>query len=47
MIKITLVVAMIAVLAGCGVKNDLVRPNGRADTKTERNPSLPPSQTGR
>jgi hypothetical protein len=34
-------------LAGCGVKNDLVRPNGQPTPKTERDPSLPPNQTGR
>ena len=39
--------AVIASLAACGVKNDLVRPNGQPTAKTERDPSLPPNQTGR
>lgn len=42
-----ILLAMIASLAACGVKNDLVRPNGQPTPKTERDPSLPPNQTGR
>ena len=42
-----ILLAMIATLAACGVKSDLVRPNGQATSKTERDPSLPPNQTGR
>jgi hypothetical protein len=38
---------LLASLVGCGVKSDLVRPNGQATPKTERDPSLPPNQTGR
>jgi hypothetical protein len=34
-------------LTACGVKNDLIRPNGQATSKSERDPSLPPSTTGR
>ncbi len=45
--KKLILVAMIAVLAGCGVKNNLVKPNGQPNAKTERDPSLPPNQTGR
>jgi len=39
--------AMIACLAACGVKNDLVKPNAQPTPKTERDPSLPPTPTGR
>ena len=45
--KKLLLILLIGSLAACGVKNDLVRPNGQATTKTERDPSLPPNQTGR
>ena len=45
--KKLILVAMIAILAGCGVKSDLVRPNGQPTAKNERDPSLPPIQTGR
>jgi hypothetical protein len=37
--------ALLTVLAACGVKNDLVKPNGEATPKTERDPSLPPTPT--
>lgn len=40
-------VVMIASLAACGVKNDLVRPNGQPTADNERDPSRPPNQTGR
>ena len=42
-----LLLVMIASLAACGVKNDLVKPNGQATPKSERDPSLPPNTTGR
>jgi predicted small lipoprotein YifL len=38
-----ILLAMIACLAACGVKNDLVKPNGQPTAKTEKDPSLPPS----
>jgi hypothetical protein len=38
---------LIASLAACGVKNDLVRPNGKPTAENERDPSRPPNQTGR
>ena len=38
---------LIASLAACGVKNDLVRPNGQPTAENERDPSRPPNQTGR
>ena len=45
--KKLILLAVIASLAACGVKNDLVRPNGQPTPKNERDPSLPPNQTGR
>ena len=37
--------ALIALsLAGCGVKSDLVRPDGTPTPKGQKDPSKPPSQ---
>jgi predicted small lipoprotein YifL len=38
---------LLASLSACGVKNQLVKPDGQATPKSERDPSLPPSTTGR
>ena len=35
------------VLAGCGVKNDLIKPNGQATPRDEHDPSKPPYPLGR
>lgn len=35
------------VLASCGVKNDLVRPNGQATARGQPDPSKPPGPLGR
>jgi predicted small lipoprotein YifL len=43
-----LVIAMLAfAVTACGVKNDLVKPNGQAPTKDEHDPSKPPYPLGR
>ena len=43
-----LVVAILALaVAGCGVKNDLVTPDGKPTPKSEKDPSKPPQQLGR
>jgi predicted small lipoprotein YifL len=34
-------------LAGCGVKNDLVLPDGKPSPKGEKDPSKPPQQQTR
>ena len=34
-------------LAGCGVKNDLVKPNGESTPKNQTDPSKPPYPIGR
>jgi len=46
-VKKILLLALVASLAACGVKNNLVKPNGQPVDKTARDPSLPPSQPGR
>jgi len=35
------------VLAACGVKNQLVKPDGKPTPRSERDPSQPPQPTGR
>jgi hypothetical protein len=35
------------VLTGCGVKNDLIKPNGQSNPRDESNPSKPPNPLGR
>ena len=39
--------ALSLLVAGCGVKNDLVKPNGQATTKDTPDPSKPPYPLGR
>ena len=40
-------VALSLLVAGCGVKNDLVKPNGQSTTKDTPDPSKPPYPLGR
>jgi len=40
--KKVILLLMLASLAACGVKNDLVRPDGKATPRDEKNPSSPP-----
>ena len=35
------------VLTGCGVKNDLIKPNGQSTPRDEHDPSKPPDPLGR
>jgi hypothetical protein len=45
--KLILFAALALVVAGCGVKNDLVKPNGQATPKDQSDPSKPPYPLGR
>ena len=45
--KLILLAAATLVLMSCGVKNDLVKPNGQATPRDEQNPSKPPYPLGR
>ena len=46
--KTVLIFAALALmLTGCGVKNDLVKPNGQTTPKDEKDPSKPPYPLGR
>lgn len=42
-----IVVALSFLVTACGVKNDLVKPNGQSTTGDERDPSKPPIPLGR
>jgi len=41
--KIALAVILALSLAGCGVKNDLVMPDGKPTPKGQKDPSKPPT----
>lgn len=46
--KHVLIIAALALLVtGCGVKNDLVKPNGQSTSRDEPDPSRPPYPIGR
>jgi hypothetical protein len=45
--KLIAVALLAFAVAACGVKNDLVKPNGQATTKDDHDPSKPPYPLGR
>jgi predicted small lipoprotein YifL len=45
--RMLLLMASVALLAACGVKNDLVKPNGERTPRTANDPSKPPNPIGR
>ena len=45
--KLIAIAVLAFAVAACGVKNDLVKPNGQATTKEEHDPSKPPYPLGR
>jgi hypothetical protein len=44
--KLLLFLALTLAVTACGVKNDLVKPNGQATSKDDRDPSKPPYPLG-
>ena len=44
---LVLLAALAFLVTACGVKNDLVKPNGQATRKDEPDPSKPPYPIGR
>ncbi|MGA7712867.1 MAG: lipoprotein [Rhizomicrobium sp.] len=46
-LRLVLAFAILLTVSGCGVKNDLVLPDGKATPKTAKDPSKPPSEIGR
>ncbi|HWA69870.1 MAG TPA: lipoprotein [Rhizomicrobium sp.] len=45
--RLVLLAALSLLVTGCGVKNDLVKPNGHPDKRQEPDPSKPPYPIGR
>ncbi|HJW42512.1 MAG TPA: lipoprotein [Rhizomicrobium sp.] len=43
-LRIVLAMALAFSLAGCGVKNDLVMPDGKPTPRGQKDPSKPPNQ---
>ncbi|MES2472408.1 MAG: hypothetical protein V4601_06155 [Pseudomonadota bacterium] len=44
---VLIVVALSLLVTACGVKNDLVKPNGQTTQRDETDPSKPPFPLGR
>ena len=44
---VLIIVALSLLVTACGVKNDLVKPNGQATQKDASDPSKPPYPLGR
>ena len=45
--RLVAVTVLALAVASCGVKNDLVKPNGQATSKDDNDPSKPPYPIGR
>jgi len=45
--KLIPIILLALTVAGCGVKNDLVKPNGQSTSKDTPDPSRPPYPLGR
>ena len=45
--KWVVLAALTVLVAGCGVKNDLIKPNGQSSTKDQPDPSKSPYPLGR
>ncbi len=45
--KLLILVALALAVTACGVKNELVKPNGQTTPKDEHDPSKPPYPLGR
>ena len=46
-LRLALAFAILLGASGCGVKSDLVMPDGKVTPKGEKDPSKPPSPIGR
>ena len=46
-LSIVLAIALAIAVSSCGVKNDLVLPDGKPTPKNEKDPSKPPQQQDR
>ncbi len=45
--KLAVLIVLAFAVAACGVKNDLIKPNGQATKKDDHDPSKPPYPLGR
>ena len=45
--RAAVIIALSLLAASCGVKNELVKPNGQPTQRTESDPSKPPYPLGR
>jgi predicted small lipoprotein YifL len=46
-LRLALAFAFLLSASGCGVKNDLLKPDGQPTQKSDKDPSKPPSPIGR
>ena len=46
-LSIVLAIALAIAVSSCGVKNDLIMPDGKPTPKNEKDPSKPPQQQDR
>jgi len=46
-LSLALAFAFLLAASGCGVKSDLVMPDGKTTPKSDKDPSKPPSPIGR
>jgi len=46
-LRVILALSLAFAIAACGVKGDLVKPNGQVTSKNEKDPSKPPQPIGR
>ena len=46
-LRLALAFAYLLAVLGCGVKDDLLKPDGQPTQKSDKDPSKPPSPIGR
>jgi predicted small lipoprotein YifL len=46
-LRLALAFALLLSASGCGVKSDLLKPDGQPTQKSDKDPSKPPSPIGR
>ncbi|HWD50604.1 MAG TPA: hypothetical protein VG309_11795 [Rhizomicrobium sp.] len=46
-LRIALILGLAISVSACGVKNDLLMPNGKETPKNQKDPSKPPQPIGR
>jgi hypothetical protein len=46
-LSLALAFAFLLCASGCGVKNDLLKPDGQPTQKSDKDPSKPPAPIGR